>query len=262
RSKLRFSGIAYVYRTPTSGDRRKRNSLGRIVGHARGRPTTAWPAAPPGPLDSLHFNRAVSRLLHGFEAPSADVASCGQPGEVTLPLHPRTGKPVGQWDPSSPVRFVMHGKPRFAAPIAVRCMPSLDCGQPTASCKRSAPGLPAELVLTVPPAADAKGNGSDLDVGWSGSYHNFPVAGGPSLRACLTGGDGKGAVDWSGGGTAAAGGDPQPLNGSTFGAMLPLLGANVPVCVVNRFRDGTLTGTYNLRPALPAPRSIRTSSDS
>ena len=141
----------------------------------------------------------------------------------------------------------MHGKKRFSAPVTVQCIPCLDCGQPTASCKRSAPGLPAELVLTVPRATGGEGNGSDLDVGWADTFQNFPVPGGSSLKYCLTGCDGKTTFDCLARGTTAAGSDPEPLNDSTFGALLPLLAANVPLCVVQRFRDGVLTGTYNLR---------------
>ena len=164
---------------------------------------TSVPGCTPGSLQSLHFSRSVSRSLQGFAPPSAGVVGCGAPGEVTLPLHPKTGKPVGEWDRSSPVRFVMHGKKRFSAPVTVQCIPCLDCGQPTASCKRSAPGLPAELVLTVPPATGSKGNGSDLDVGWADTFQNFPVPGGSSLKYCLTGCDGKTTFDCLARGTTA-----------------------------------------------------------
>ena len=37
------------------------------------------------------------------------------------------------------------------------------------------------------------------------------------------------------------------MNGATFGSPLPLLAAQVPVCVVNTYRDPVLTGTFNLQ---------------
>src|SRR5262249_60425233 len=36
------------------------------------------------------------------------------------------------------------------------------------------------------------------------------------------------------------------LNGPTFGAPLPLVAANIPVCVVNRFQESTITNTFDL----------------
>jgi hypothetical protein len=96
-----------------------------------------------------------------------------------------------------------------------------------------------ELVMTVPledRAHPELGNGSDLDNGWTGTSHNFPVIGGSALHYCLSGCDASGLCQASaptGAGTA---------NTAFFGAPLPLLAANVPVCVVNQFVDATLTG--------------------
>jgi hypothetical protein len=103
----------------------------------------------------------------------------------------------------------------------------------------------------VPPPFDPNhpelGNGSDLDNGWTGTSHNFPVIDGSSLKYCLTGCDSVSTFDCELSGTTAVSGDSNPLNGATFGAPLPLLAANVPVCVVNRFQDPVLTGHYNLQ---------------
>jgi hypothetical protein len=115
---------------------------------------------------------------------------------------------------------------------------------------RESPGLPSQITLTVPLASrtnPATGNGSDLDNGWTGTSHNFPVIGGSSLKYCLTGCDGTTTFQCTGTGSTGAGGATGSLNGSTFGALLPLLAANVPVCVVNVYQDATLNGTFNLQ---------------
>src|SRR5262249_27223891 len=108
----------------------------------------------------------------------------------------------------------------------------------TVSCpNREAPGLPSQVTLTVPPT------GSDLDNGWTGTSHNFPIINGSQLRYCLTGCDGTSNFQCNGTGATGEG----SINGSASGARLPLLAANVPVCVVNRFQPGDLTGTFNLQ---------------
>ena len=105
--------------------------------------------------------------------------------------------------------------------------------------------LPKQLNLTVPLAdATTNSNGSDLDNGISGVSHNFPVIGGNTVKYCLSGCDGTTTTQCTGTGTT---GDPaSTLNGPTFGAPLPLLAGGVPVCVVSRYQDPTITSTYDL----------------
>jgi hypothetical protein len=106
---------------------------------------------------------------------------------------------------------------------------------------------PYQITFTVPPAAypahPELGNGSDLDEGWTGTSHDFPVVSGTSLKYCLSGCDGRTTFDCQGNGPTG----PQTLNGRSLGAPLPLLAANVPVCVVNRYQPGDLQGTFNLQ---------------
>src|SRR5262249_13861748 len=78
---------------------------------------------------------------------------------------------------------------------------------------RESPGLPSQITLTVP------ATGSDLDNGWTGTSHNFPIINGTTLRYCLSGCDGKTTFDCTGTGATGAG----SINGATFGAPLPLL---------------------------------------
>jgi hypothetical protein len=133
--------------------------------------------------------------------------------------------------------------------LLVRCVPNPNPGTTTTTLpggtNNCSPGQ-KELTLAVPVADGAHpelGNGSDLDNGWTGTSHNFPVIGGSSLVYCLSGCDVTTTFDCTATGTTGAG----TANGATFGAPLPLLAANVPVCVVNQFVDTTLNGTYNLQ---------------
>ena len=87
------------------------------------------------------------------------------------------------------------------------------------------------------------GNGSDLDNGWTGTSHNFPIIGGTTLKYCLSDCDRTSATTCTATGTTGAG----SLNGPTFGAPLPLLAAGIPVCVVNRYQPGDLKGTFDLQ---------------
>ena len=139
----------------------------------------------------------------------------------------------------------MRGK-RFRNTLLVRCLPSIGPTTTTTTLPPNcAPGQKS-LTMTVPledPAHPELGNGSDLDNGWTGTSHNFPVIGGSTLFYCLSGCDGTTTFDCQASGATGAG----TPNGPTFGAPLPLLAANVPVCVVNQFVDATLTGTYNLQ---------------
>jgi hypothetical protein len=108
---------------------------------------------------------------------------------------------------------------------------------------RESPGLPYELTLTVPLAdPTTNSNGSDLDLGVSGVSHDFPIVGGTVLKYCLNGCDGTSVTTCTGIGLT---GDDS-LNGPTFGAPLPLLAANIPVCVVNRFQESTITNIFDL----------------
>ncbi|TMA59987.1 MAG: hypothetical protein E6J75_02000 [Deltaproteobacteria bacterium] len=85
--------------------------------------------------------------------------------------------------------------------------------------------------------------GSDLDYGWTGTFHNFGFTGGSALKLCLTQCDTRtnplcGACGPTGLGS---------INTATFGPPLPILAANVPLCVVNRFVPGeAVTGTADI----------------
>jgi len=82
--------------------------------------------------------------------------------------------------------------------------------------------------------------GNDLDNGWTGVSQNFAVTPNGSINACLTECDTSGDTECTANGAVGSG----TLNGVTFGAPLPLLASNVPVCVVNRFNQ-PITGTVD-----------------
>jgi hypothetical protein len=98
------------------------------------------------------------------------------------------------------------------------------------------PGNPVELDFTVP------ATGSDLDNGYTGNSHNFPVVHGSTLSYCLSNCDASADSTCDAAGATGAG----TPNTAFFGAPLPLLSAGVPVCVVNEFVDPTVTGTVDL----------------
>ncbi len=207
----------------------------------------------PGTLTSLTFTPPTLSKLTGFIAPPVTPAgSCGLPGALNLPLirvPKNTSKPLKKFKNSKKAKLVMKSK-GFLNKLVVQCVPQGVVAGAASCPKRESPGLPSQITLTVPledRAHPETGNGSDLDNGWTGTSHNFPVIGGSTLKYCLSGCDGTTTFECTASGTTGAGGATDSLNGPTFGAPLPLLAANVPVCVVNQYQDPTLTGTFNLQ---------------
>jgi len=132
-------------------------------------------------------------------------------------------------------KTLKNGKTRIKPPCKARIIRQCRHNKPVCVLTSTTTTVPPgrTLTLTVPPT------GSDLDNGWTGISHNFPIINGSSIQYTLSCPDG---VNCTGTGTTG----PGTFNGTTFGAPLPLLAANTPVCVVNRFQDPMLTGTFNL----------------
>lgn len=101
-------------------------------------------------------------------------------------------------------------------------------------CPDRAP-LPTQAVFTVP------ASGTDLDVGWSGIFHNFPLVAGSRLVYCLEDCDGTNTSCVGRGPTG-----PGTPNGASFGPPTPLVAANVPICLVNSFAEPELASTFDL----------------
>lgn len=200
---------------------------------------------PDASLTKLKFPKANSKKFPSMTAP-ATTASCGAVGTAVLNLKKKGAKPSAKG--KGTIKMITkaasgNGKNM----IKVQCLP---CTNP-AGCEpgnpgggdcfdicpdREGPGLPQELNMLVPPT------GSDLDNGFSGESHNFPVVNGSSLNFCLSECDGTTDTECRTCGLVGAG----TKNGPTFGAPLPLLSNNVPVCVVNEFRRDRIDGTYDV----------------
>ena len=156
-------------------------------------------------------------------------AACGAEAVLQLPL--KVNK-KGKQKPSKQVtltaKAVVDGKPKKDQDtLKVRCIPNAGGGQ----CPDNAAGGPRELQLL------AASSGTDLDNGWSGNAHGFPVVSNARLRVCLAGCD-----DTTNPQCTEDEAQTTSVNSATFGAPLPLLTAGVPVCVVNRFAPTKISG--------------------
>ena len=133
------------------------------------------------------------------------------------------------------VTALSSGKPKKDVDkLKIKCTPNPSCVPSSTttttipggtSCTPNPAGGPNEVDLVVATSS------TDLDNGWTGVSHNFPIVGNSTLKACLTtcGPDGTPPCQMSG---IVGAGTP---NGASFGAPLPLLAANVPVCVINEW---------------------------
>jgi hypothetical protein len=109
------------------------------------------------------------------------------------------------------------------------------CGPPV-GCPANEAGGPDQLVVTV------KADGNDLDNGWTGVSHNFPVPSDSKLTFCLSGCDAAGNSPMC---TATGATGAGSVNTATFGPPLPLVAGGVPVCVINRFATSSITSQGN-----------------
>src|SRR5262245_9117241 len=203
-----------------------------------GQVTPSCPSPPPT-RSPLRFRAA---RLEGFRPPDTSTPGCGTEGRLTVPLrripsNPR--KPLKRLDRSRTMKLVMKS-PGFVDRLFVQCVP---CNAGDICCGvASSPTQPKELILTVPPAAGDTGNGSDLDIGWSGAAHNVAIPGAATLRYCLDRCGGPGGAECAGsGGTSVS-----SLNGPVFGSLVPLIAASMPACVVPRFDSPTIDMAFNV----------------
>jgi hypothetical protein len=218
------------------------------------------PLSPCAPEQLTSFKlAAASKKFTGIGVPAITSDNCGTPGIATLKLKGKTGKaPKASKKLKAQINFktIPTGKGKNA--LFVQCVSNPQCatlpcsgggGEPSVSCDAICPntpsiaGSPKQMCLTVPLVDPATGsNGSDLDTGYSGLSHNFPIPAAASLKYCLSNCDGVGDTTCDASGDTGGG----TLNGTTFGAPLPLLSASLPVCVVNVFQPGPITGNFDL----------------
>ena len=114
--------------------------------------------------------------------------------------------------------------------LVLQCLPSGGVGE----CPANPTGGPRELRLV------AAASGTDLDNGWIGIAHNFPIVGGSTIRACLSGCDAS-TTSLCAADAATGPGTANPA----FGPPLPLFVVGSATCLVNRY-DGAITGTTDL----------------
>ncbi len=111
------------------------------------------------------------------------------------------------------------------------------CG-PAPTCAKNPAGGPRQITLAT------KQDGTDLDTGFTGISHNFPVDFGSQLVLCLTDCDASSNPLCTVTSPTGAG----SVNGEFFGAPLPLFTAGAPVCVINKFAEGeNITGSMNVQ---------------
>ncbi len=199
------------------------------------------------------------KKFKGLGFPDTTFANCGAGGEAVLKLKGKNGKkPKNSSKLKVLINFKTTPSGKGKNTLIVQCVPNPECTAlpcsniappEPASCNPICPndssiaGQPKQLCLQVPLAdPQTNSNGSDLDTGFTGTSHNFPVVGGASLRYCLSNCDGTSDTLCDASGETG----PGTINGETFGAPLPLLSAGVPVCVVNRFQPGPITGTFDV----------------
>lgn len=204
-------------------------------------------AEPVTSIKAAAKAKKVVGLVPPATPQAAVTASCGTPGTITIAL-----KGKNRDKPSAPGKGKMILKSKLASGkgnvvVFAQCTPPAPCvGESCnpigATCPdREAPGLPKQVNLTVPET------GSDLDNGFSGNSHNFPTPKNTSIRYCLSNCDATtDSVCDVNGSTSGPNNSGDSLNGGVFGPPLPLLSQGVPVCVVNRYADLNLTGTYDL----------------
>lgn len=117
------------------------------------------------------------------------------------------------------------------------CLSDCTCGSCTvpADCTNPAGG-PSKLAMAI-------SSSGDLDTGWTGVSHNFPLVVGSKLNYCLARCDASSNPDCCGKGETGDG----TTNGRFFGAPLPLVSGGVPVCVVNEFNGPITLARANLQ---------------
>jgi hypothetical protein len=183
-------------------------------------------------LDEAPLSRACRRR---FVAERLEQSTCGRPGRLVCCAVTRKGKAAHRI--TRPGKCTRGTVCRDARSVGGGCAPTGAClPPPGAVCPDRGTGVPRQVTFTIEP------RGSDLDVGSTGAFHNFPVPTGIRLGYCLDGCDGVADTICEGRGEAG----PGTLNGPTLGPPLPLVSAGVPLCIVNRFADEQLTATLDL----------------
>lgn len=185
---------------------------------------------PPASLDSLKAKGKVKGTKGSIEVSVPQLLTgsvCGAFLNLTVPL--KNGESAGKGTVNLKAKAPKGTKPRSDADkITLICNPSTQ----VPPCPDNAAGGPDKVKMTIAQS------GSDLDNGWTGISQNFAVTPNGSINVCLSECDTTSDTTCTANGPVGAG----TINGPTFGAPLPLLASNVPVCVINRF-NRAISGT-------------------
>jgi hypothetical protein len=182
----------------------------------------------PSEVTAIKLSRRTAAL--GLTAPPvpATAFACGPATLLRLALRSAHGRQR----PSRPIRLAMTAKatvkPRKDSDqLVLRCVPNAG----GTGCPANPSGGASQLAMAI------ASEGTDLDNGWSGLSHNFPVVFGTEFRMCLAGCDATATSVCTENETAT-----EQANGPTFGPPIPLFAAGVPTCLVNRFGSPKMTG--------------------
>jgi hypothetical protein len=205
---------------------------------------------PPASLESYTAKTSKPKTTPVVPDPSLTGSACGALTDLVVPVNtkPKKHKP-GTLRLGATAKAPAGTKPRSDGDSYVlKCLPA-----PAGSCTS---GTTTTTLNVVPPPDCATANpqggpdqldllvttGSDLDNGWSGVSHNFPVPQGTTVKLCLSGCDDSTNPVCTGTGTTDVGGAGS-LNGPNFGPPLPLVAGGIPVCVVNKYAEATISAS-------------------
>ena len=166
--------------------------------------------------------------------PSGSTAACGPTPGVVVKTKKNGTKP-GKCKIQISAKSTTRPRQVDKNTLILTCNPG---GTPTGgpTCPKNTAGGPDQLAFTI------LGQGTDLDNGWTGTSHNFPVIKDATTTFCLQGCDKTSNPMCTADGPTG----PGSVNGQFFGPPLPLIAGGVPVCVINRF-SGDATGMGNLQ---------------
>jgi hypothetical protein len=192
---------------------------------------------PPAGLDSLKATGKVKGQKGQVvvDAPQLLEGSvCGALVDFTVPLKKETNP--GKGTISVKAKLKKNKDAGIPKTLTDKDKTTFICNPSTTVqiCPDNAAGGPDKLKATIAQT------GNDLDNGWTGISQNFAVTPNGSINVCLSECDTSSDTECTANGAVGAG----TINGPFFGAPLPLLASNVPVCVVNRFNQ-VITGTAN-----------------
>jgi hypothetical protein len=202
---------------------------------------TCVPPFPPSALKAVRLPRRGPAAA--LALPPLDSSACGAFLDVDVPLKvKRQGRVKKPRTQKIKLKAVSRAKPRRDNDVLrLTCQPNPACADggppPGLTCPANEAGGPDTLVVTIKP------DGNDLDNGWTGVSHNFPIPSDSKLTFCLSGCDGTEANPMC---TATGATGADSVNTNTFGPPLPLVAGGVPVCVINRFATSSITSEGNL----------------